>query len=519
MKSAAQSRNNRVLVIDRDRSVHEHLRRILGLHACPNAEFAELKALLFGEMRDDPDETEFEMDSAFQGEEGYWKVHAAAMAGSPYAVAFVDSGARRSWEGLDTLERIWEQHPDLQVVLGAAGAELPWPDIARRFGRNTNLVLLRKPFDQAEVLQLLNTLAHKWSLLSSAKGRENPKDGDENKRTTDLQIANEALKAEIADRMEIEKALRLSEERFSKAFRASPVPLAIQSLKQQIYLDANQEFLNLAGFTREEFINHGAEELKLWSGSQEGSEFLVKLAAQQPISNLPCKLRTKSGQLRDILLSVELFELGGETCFLTIARDLTEQTLLENQLRQSQKMEAVGQLAAGVAHDFNNLLTVVKGYSTLLLSKEPQSSPKHKPLQTISAAADRASTLVRQLLTFSRKQVMQVRPVNVHNTLSAMADMLPRLIGEHLTVRIIAAPDLPSINADAGMMEQMLVNLAVNARDAMSEGGTAHHLGRGGGVEPRSCPDQPGSAAWPIHVHYRQRQWLRDCARESGQNF
>jgi signal transduction histidine kinase/ActR/RegA family two-component response regulator len=189
------------------------------------------------------------------------------------------------------------------------------------------------------------------------------------------------------------------------------------------------------------------------------------------VSNMPCRLRNKARQLRQVLLSVELFDLEGEPFLLTLAQDITEQLALEGQLRQSQKMEAVGQLAAGVAHDFNNILAVVKGYAGLLLADMPLDSKDRKPLQTIAAAADKASKLVRQLLTFSRKQVIQLQPVPVHATLSALAEMLPRVLGENIQVKVRVSRTGPLINADSGMLEQLLMNLAVNARDAMPDGG------------------------------------------------
>src|SRR5581483_11883056 len=268
-----------------------------------------------------------------------------------------------------------------------------------------------------------------------------------------------------------EKALRLSEERFSKAFRASPIPLAIQSLREEKFIDVNQGFQDLTGYSRTELIGRTPQQLKLWSDPSSAQVLIKRLHEEMSVRNLNCQLQSKSGSLRDILVSVELFELDGEPFLLTISQDITEQTKLENQLRQSQKMEAVGQLAAGVAHDFNNILTVVQGHTSLLLARKPADSTDRKPLETISAAAHRASKLVRQLLTFSRKHFIQVRPINIRDVLIGVSEMFPRLLGEHITVKIQAADDLPVINADASMLEQMLMNLAINARDAMPSGG------------------------------------------------
>jgi nitrogen-specific signal transduction histidine kinase len=151
--------------------------------------------------------------------------------------------------------------------------------------------------------------------------------------------------------------------------------------------------------------------------------------------------------------------------------DTTERASLEEQLRQSQKMESVGQLAAGVAHDFNNILTIIQGHSGLLMSRPNLSPAMTTSIQAVSFAAERAASLTRQLLMFSRKQVMQPKPIDLKEVVSNMSKMLQRLIGETITLHCKYAPQLSPVNGDAGMMEQILMNLAVNARDAMPRGG------------------------------------------------
>ncbi len=334
---------------------------------------------------------------------------------------------------------------------------------------------LNKPVDLQDLtLRVRNAVSIRQlyvQLQNEASCRLNNLDQLVTQRTTELQSANERLKKEIAQRMQTEKALRLSEKRFSKAFRATPIPLAIQSLREENFVDANEGFQKLTGFSREELIGRTPDELNLWSDPGAGKAVLNKLHQEMSVRNLSCRLRSKSTQTHDILLSVELFELDGEPFLLTIAEDITEQIKLENRLCQAQKMQAVGQLAAGVAHDFNNILTVVQGHVSLLLAAKPAESPDRRPLQTIAAAAERASKLVRQLLTFSRKQFVQLRPMNIRDVLSTVAEILPRVLGEHIAVEVSAAADLPLINADAGMIEQMLMNLVVNAGEAMAGGG------------------------------------------------
>ncbi|MBA4150534.1 MAG: response regulator [Verrucomicrobia bacterium] len=153
------------------------------------------------------------------------------------------------------------------------------------------------------------------------------------------------------------------------------------------------------------------------------------------------------------------------------ATELTERLNLEAQLRHSVKMDAVGQLAAGVAHDFNNILTIIQGHANLLMMNQRLDPELERPLQQICAASDRASNLIRQLLMFSSKQVMQPRSLNLNESISNISRMLHRLLGEHIILDSLTSENLPAVYADAGMMEQALLNLVINARDAMPRGG------------------------------------------------
>ena len=152
--------------------------------------------------------------------------------------------------------------------------------------------------------------------------------------------------------------------------------------------------------------------------------------------------------------------------------DITERLSLEAQLRQSQKMESVGQLAAGVAHDFNNMLTIIQGHGGLLLAKAAQNPELLESSQAIYFAAERAANLTRQLLMFSRKNVMQPKQLDLREVVSQLSKMLQRLLGETITLEVHAPAQLPLVHGDTGMVEQVIMNLAVNSRDAMPKGGT-----------------------------------------------
>jgi len=181
------------------------------------------------------------------------------------------------------------------------------------------------------------------------------------------------------------------------------------------------------------------------------------------------RLDTNSGGR---VLSWSFFPVVANQVVHCYAEDTTDRLNLEAQLRQAQKMESVGQLAAGLAHDFNNILTVIRGHAQLLAAAPVVSGDLADSAQQISLAADRAANLTRQLLMFSRKQMLQPQLLNLNEVMTNLARMLRALLGASITLKRHAAEGVPSINADPGMMEQVLVNLAVNARDAMPQGGT-----------------------------------------------
>src|SRR5206468_195235 len=162
---------------------------------------------------------------------------------------------------------------------------------------------------------------------------------------------------------------------------------------------------------------------------------------------------------------------AGALCYDGTASDITDRKQLEGQLVQAAKMEAVGRLAGGIAHDFNNLMTIVMGYAEILHDSSALPPPERRHLESIRAAAGSASTLTRQLLAFSRKQILAPQIVDLNVTIEKMLLLLRRLIGEHILVEMRRDEQLYAVKADPGQIEQVILNLCVNARDAMPGGG------------------------------------------------
>jgi PAS domain S-box-containing protein len=429
--------NHRILVVDDNAAIHEDIRKILAPARADSASLEDEEALLFGEARETTTATLFEIDSALQGQEGLNLVRKSLEEQRPYALAFVDVRMPPGWDGVETISRIWEIYPELQVVICTAYSDYSWEDITRRFGHSDSVLILKKPFDNIEVLQMAHALTKKWFLTQQAKS----------------QMLN-------------------LEERFAKAFRSSPIPMSIQSLENYRFLDVNDSYLEITGYTRDELIGKSAWELNLWPDQQTRKIVLDQLADGKPVRNVETRIRTKDGQERRTLLSAELTTLENTRYALLSENDISQRLQLEAQLRQAQKMEAVGHLAAGVAHDFRNILTVIHGHASLRLASSNLDAKTSESLKHIIQSVDRASNLTGQLLAFSRKQIMRMEVVDINRLLSHLSNMLARLIGEHITLQYQFDESLPPCEVDVCSIEQVILNMAVNARDAMPQGGS-----------------------------------------------
>ncbi len=461
--------NQRILIVDDNPSIHEDFRKILGPADAKMAEELDAaEASLFGDKADVPRAQNFRIDSAFQGQEGLEKVRVASNEGQPYAVAFVDVRMPPGWDGIETISRIWSEFPDLQIVICTAYSDYSWDEIAKSVGNSDQILVLKKPFDNVEVLQMAHALSKKWQLTHMAREQMEEMEALVSQRTVELRAANAQLKGEVAERAAAEEALRRSEERFSKAFHGSPVPMAIQRPDGKACLDANASFFELVGAPREDVL---AGKTSFWLNDCTAIIIRDELAARHVVRNLAATVVTPANEQREVLVAAENLELGNSPYHLLILQDITDRVRLENELRQAQKMEAVGRLAAGVAHDFNNILTVILGNTSLQLRNPRLDEKLATSLNHVQTAAERATALTRQLLAYSRKQMIQRRSLALNGVVEQTVTMLRRIIGEHIAIDMQLAPDLPPIFADSSNVDQVIMNLALNARDAMPDGG------------------------------------------------
>ncbi len=236
-------------------------------------------------------------------------------------------------------------------------------------------------------------------------------------------------------------------------------------------LDANPAFQELLGHSSADELV-GQHIFALNADNDNWFDLADYLRASEPFKGLIAEWKRKDGSSTLVRVSGRSVANGGEgRVFELFAEDVTERRALEQQLRQSQKMEAVGRLAGGIAHDFNNLLMVISGYSEFLIERLGSEPELASPAHEIARAAERASSLTRQLLAFSRKQMLAPRIVNLNDVAAENLKMLTRMIGEDVDLVMVPSQNLWPVRADAGQIEQVIMNLAVNARDAMPTGG------------------------------------------------
>jgi two-component system, cell cycle sensor histidine kinase and response regulator CckA len=281
---------------------------------------------------------------------------------------------------------------------------------------------------------------------------------------------------QLASAVEIkrnEQALRRSEARYRSLVQSSVYGIYRASLEGR-FLDVNPALISMLGYGSAEDVLLLDPEKDVFANPEEHARLVEEFRRSGRLDGVELKWKRKDGGRITVRISGRAVSSADEPADVleAIAEDVTDRRALEDQFRQAQKMEAVGRLAGGVAHDFNNLLMVIGGYAEVILSQLPSDHPLHEKGKAIQQAADRATTLTRQLLAFSRKQLLELKVVDVNAIVQDMERLLRPLIGENVKLATLLAPQAALTRADAGQLEQVLMNLVVNGRDAMPGGGT-----------------------------------------------
>ena len=298
---------------------------------------------------------------------------------------------------------------------------------------------------------------------------ENARFGEKDKEV--LMFVSHQVAAAIEHKRH-EEALRLSESRYRSLVQSAAYGICCWSLKDK-FLDVNPALISMLGYDDAEEVLALNPKRDIFTTPEEHDRLLREFERALRLDNLEVHWKRKDGKLITARLSGRLVVMPNESDSVVemFAEDITERRVLENQLRQAQKMEAIGRLAGGVAHDFNNLLTVISGYTEVLMERTDSANPLHAKIEAIHHATERATSVTRQLLAFSRKQLLELKVVDINAIVSEMERLLWPLVGENIELQTRLAPDLGRTRADAGQIEQVLMNLVVNSKDAMPHGG------------------------------------------------
>lgn len=273
----------------------------------------------------------------------------------------------------------------------------------------------------------------------------------------------------ITERKKAQEALRESEERNRTLFDLSPQAIALTEVSTGRLIDVNDKFCEVTKYTREEILGRTTTECPFYS-EEDRDKFIKELQEVGGVRGLEMSFMAKDGSILNALMFAKPIRIKGESFILTIFLDLTDHKHLEAQLQQARKMEAIGTLAGGIAHDFNNILMGIQGYASLMLLGIDSSHPHYNRLKGIKKQVQSGAKLTRQLLGYARKGRYEVKPINLNKLVEETSDTFGRTRKE-ITIHRELAEDLFVVEADQGQIEQVLLNLYVNAADAMPGGG------------------------------------------------
>jgi PAS domain S-box-containing protein len=455
MNNPSAEKNRRILIIDDNHAIHDDFRKILSPPTIAAAALDVAEVELFGKPVPQggmAQQIRYEIDSAYQGQDGVLRVQQALAAGRPYAMAFVDVRMPPGMDGVETTRKIWELDPDLQIVLCTAYSDYSWGEMFEKLGQHDGLLILKKPFDTVEALQLAHALTEKWWLHRQSRRKM------------------EELEGWVAERtQELAKSLSL----LNATLESTTDGILAMDLKGNL-MSLNAKFAALWQFPAELLERRDSAEMVPFVSQQlkDPETFLqqIRKSLSDPEAETFEVIECKDGRMMERYSLPQ--RIDGQCVGVVVNwRDITERKQLEARLLQSQKMETVGKLAGGVAHEFNSILTAIIGQSELLLGDLPAGSPLAKNATEIIKGADRAALLTQQLLAYGRKQFLRPEILDLNRVVAGMEGMFHHLMGGEVNMQIVPAPGLQAVKADAGQIEQVIINMVINARDAMPNGG------------------------------------------------
>jgi two-component system NtrC family sensor kinase len=499
MNSLVTEKNSRLLIVDDNRAIHDDFRKVLGERHPSSNKFEEAEAALFGEApaASSRSKSSFQLDSAYQGRDGLGLVKQALAEGKPYAMAFVDVRMPPGWDGVETTSRIWEVDPDLQVVICTAYSDCTWDEMLQKLGHSDRLVILKKPFDHIEVLQLANSLTRKWQLLQESKGK-----------VADLEKMVVARTAQMVQ----------EQEKFRSIFENSPEGI-FQIAPDGSFLTANPALAGIYGFASpRDLMVQLTNVHQLYLDPNRLTEFQRRMEQERIVREFESEIKCKDGSKKWISeTACKVTKLDGSPLYYQgFVVDITaqkiaqqERNLMEVHLRQAQKLESVGQLAAGIAHEINtpiqyigdNIRFVLESFADLTgllaecqkfaaaiqsntvtpamlaamesfsqktdlayLSKEIPSAAQ----QSLDGVAHVAN-IVRAMKEFSHPGSTQKVPIDLNHAIETTLTVARtewKYIADVVTDFDSNLPPIPCLPGD---INQVILNLVVNAAHAIGD--------------------------------------------------
>lgn len=454
MTDMTKHSNRRILVIDDSEAIHQDFRKILTPDSQSVTALAATEAALFGETADGGPQMSYHVDSALQGQEGLDRVQQALREDKPYALAFVDVRMPPGWDGIETVQRIWEICPDLQIVICTAYSDHSWNELQAKLNPLDRLLILKKPFDAVEVLQLANAQTEKWRLLQLAR-----------LRLGDLEERGAALTRELT----------AAAAEWQGTFDAMDAYVAIIDSDCRV-VRANRAMLD--AFQGQSVI--GANCFRLVHGTECRPDTCVSRKTFETGAIMHAEVREP--HLGNRWFDVSAFPIrqpdGAVTKIVHILRDINERktaeeakAALEDELHRQQKIAAVGTLACGMGHEINNPLMGVMGYAQLITARlKGKDDALAEFAGEILIGAERIASIVRGLTVFASRDMAPRVPTAVSDLVeAAVTATRDPLRQDAITLEVDLPDGLPTIACDCAQMEQVVTSLIGNARDALNE--------------------------------------------------
>ncbi len=464
--SSCLEKNLRILIVDDHAAIHDDFRKILCTHP-DDAAFEAAESEIFGEDCNRTPRLKFELSFATQGEQALELVSAAKVSDRRFSLVFMDVRMPPGWDGLETTRRIWDVDPDLQIVICTAYSDRSWEQMMGKIANSERVLILKKPFDPIEVLQLAHALTEKWALLQAARCNKDELEKRVAERTRELLSANSRLAIETAGHLAAVRQVR----------------------EQAILLEIARDAILVRSLDDTiQFWNRGAEILYGWTAAEaiggNINELLYAGIANKPAMAARATVLKKgswSGELSptnrdgrrvvcDCRWTLVRDEEGQPKSILCINTDVTTKKQLESRFLRTQRMESIGTLAGGIAHDLNNILQPLT-LAMDILRDEISTSAGRNMLDLVCQNTRRATSLVGQVLTFARGMEGERITVRPNELAGEISTIIGRTFPKNIVFRLLPDPDERQVLGDSTQLHQVLLNLCVNARDAMQDGG------------------------------------------------